>query len=135
MEKKLITNLHEIIWNQGTLAAVDTIVSEAYTIFKDAGDAWEGLTLDRDTYRKRVLYSRNAFPDLIFKIETMVHEKDLVAVIWKAKGTHLGNLTGLPATGKKLSFEGQTVYKIVDGLVAGHWQTVDRLGFIQQLRG
>lgn len=65
----------------------------------------------------------------------MIHEHDRVAVIWKASGTHVGDLNGLPATGKKLGFSGQTFYLIEKGKAAGHWQTIDRLGFIQQLQG
>ena len=134
MEKKLIADLHEIIWSHGNLDAIDTLVAESYTIFSDPGDAWEGQTLNRETYRKRVLYSRKAMPDLTFKINTIIHENNLVAVIWQASGTQLGDLDGLPATGKKLIFSGQTTYIIKDGLVAGHWQVVDRLGFYQQLQ-
>jgi predicted ester cyclase len=49
-------------------------------------------------------------------------------------GTHSGDLRGLPATGKRLRFAGQTIYEMKDGQVAGHWQVVDRLGFVEQLR-
>jgi predicted ester cyclase len=65
----------------------------------------------------------------------LIHERDRVAVIWKASGTHLGDPRGLPVTGKRLSFSGQTFYLIENGKAAGHWQTIDRLGFIQQLQG
>jgi predicted ester cyclase len=85
-------------------------------------------------YRNRLLYSRQAFPDLVFDIMQMIHEHDRVAVIWKDSGTHGGNLNGLPATGKKLDFSGQTFYLIEKGKAAGHWQTIDRLGFNQQLQ-
>jgi predicted ester cyclase len=29
---------------------------------------------------------------------------------------------------------GQTIYEIVGEQVAGHWQVIDRLGFLQQVR-
>lgn len=133
MEKELIKKLYEA-WSQDDLSAIDGLIAESYTIFSDPGDAWEGQTLNRSEYRNRLLYSRKAFPDLVFEITQSVHENDRVAVIWKAYGTHLGDLRGLPATGKKLSFSGHTVYAVKDGKVTGHWQTTDRLGFIQQLR-
>lgn len=133
MGKLLVEELYKI-WSQDDLGAIGSLVAESYTIFSDPGDAWEGQTLDRDEYRARLLYSRNAFPDLVFEISHLVGEDGLVAVVWKATGTHRGDLPGLPASGKKLTFAGQTTYLIKDGKVAGHWQTIDRLGFIQQFK-
>jgi steroid delta-isomerase-like uncharacterized protein len=122
-------------WSQDDLTGLDSLIAEKYTIFSDPGDAWEGQTLDRSAYRERLLHSRRAFPDLVFDIEQLIQENKRVAVIWKAAGTHLGDLRGLPATGKRLSFAGQTFYLIEDGKARGHWQVIDRLGFIQQLQG
>jgi len=133
MGSDLIRRLY-VIWSQDDLTSLDFLIAERYTIFSDPGDAWEGQTLDRGAYRNRLRYSRQAFPDLVFEIMQLIHERDRVAVIWKAAGTHLGDLRGLPATGKRLSFSGQTFYLIEDGKAAGHWQTIDRLGFIQQLQ-
>jgi steroid delta-isomerase-like uncharacterized protein len=133
MGNELIIKLYDT-WSQDDLTAIDSLIAERYTIFSDPGDAWEGQTLGREGYRNRLLYSRKAFPDLVFEIAQSIREDDRVAVLWKASGTHLGDLPGLPATGKKLSFSGQTMYLIKDGKVAGHWQTIDRLGFIRQLQ-
>jgi steroid delta-isomerase-like uncharacterized protein len=134
MGTDLIRRLYET-WSQDDLTSLDSLIADRYAIFSDPGDAWEGQTLDRTTYRNRLLHSRKAFPDLVFEIIQLIHEQDRVAAIWKASGTHLGDLCGLPATGKRLSFSGQTFYLIESGKAAGHWQTIDRLGFIQQLRG
>jgi steroid delta-isomerase-like uncharacterized protein len=134
MGSDLIRRLYET-WSQDDLSSLDFLIAERYTIFSDPGDSWEGQTMDLATYRKRLLHSRNAFPDLVFEIMQAIHERDRVAVIWKASGTHLGDLHGLPATGKRLSFSGQSFYLVVNGRAAGHWQTIDRLGFIQQLTG
>lgn len=134
MGSDLIRRLYET-WSQEDLTNLDSLIAEKYTIFSDPGDPWEGQTLDRDTYRKRLLHAREAFPDLVFEITQIIHENDRVAVIWKASGTHSGDMRGLPATGKRLSFSGQTFYLIENGKAAGHWQVIDRLGFIQQLQG
>jgi predicted ester cyclase len=116
------------------LGAVGRLAAAASTIHSDPGDPWEGQTLDRQTYRQRVLYSRRAFSDLRFTIHDLVVAADRVAVRWDAEGTHQGDVVGLAATGKRLRFAGQTIYAVADGLVSGHWQVIDRLGFLQQLR-
>jgi predicted ester cyclase len=89
---------------------------------------WPGAT-----YRERVRYSRTGFPDLACTIHDLIATVHRVCVRWSAEGTHAGNLVGLPATGKRLRFAGLTIYDIVGEQVGGHWQVVDRLGFMQQL--
>jgi predicted ester cyclase len=132
---RIIRELYEIVWSAGDLSAVDRLVAALYLIHSDPGDPWEGRTLDRATYRERVMYSRRGFPDLLFHLHAIIPTDHLVAVRWGAEGTHNGDLVGLPATGKRLRFAGQTIYAVAGDQVTGHWQVVDRLGFIQQLRG
>jgi steroid delta-isomerase-like uncharacterized protein len=130
----IVTELYTVVWNEGDLGAVERLVAYAYTIHSDPGDPWEGQTLDHQTYRQRVLYSRRAFPDLQFTIQDMIVAADRVAVRWDAEGTHQADVAGLVATGRRLRFAGQTIYAVAEGLVSGHWQVIDRLGFLQQLR-
>jgi predicted ester cyclase len=132
---RIVRELHDIVWSAGDLSAVDRLVAPQYRIHSDPGDPWEGQTLDRTTYRERVMYSRTGFPDLRFTLHDLIATEQRVAVRWSAEGTHSGDLAGLQASGKRLRFAGQTIYEIVGDQVAGHWQVVDRLGFMQQLRG
>jgi steroid delta-isomerase-like uncharacterized protein len=131
----LVRDLHDIVWSAGDLSAVDRLVALHYVLHSDPGDPWEGQTLDRGTYCRRVMYSRTAFPDLRFTLHDIIATEHRVAVRWSAEGTQAGDLPGIPATGRRLRFGGQTIYDIADDRVAGHWQVVDRLGFIQQFRG
>ena len=131
-EETVIRELHELVWSQGDYRAIERLVAPRYSIHSDPGDPWDGQTLDRQGYEQRVKYSRTGFPDLVFSLHEVVAAGDRVAVRWSASGTHAGDLRELPATGKRLTFSGQTIYDLKDGQVAGHWQVVDRLGFIQQ---
>lgn len=130
----LVRDLYRVVWSEGDSGAIERLVAPAYTIHSDPGDAWEGRTLDRREYEERVGYSRTAFPDLEFTLHDVLAAGGRVSVRWRAEGTHLGALQDLPATGRRLAFAGQTIYETRDGQVAGHWQVVDRLGFVQQLR-
>lgn len=132
--KDIVEKLYDLVWSQNRIDLIETLVAPSYTIHSDPGDAWEGKTLTREEYAKRMSYSRVAFPDLKFTLHKIISENNLVAVIWSAQGHHNGDLAGLPATGKLVSFQGQTMYELENGLVRGHWQTIDRLGFISQFR-
>ncbi|WP_394845087.1 ester cyclase [Pendulispora brunnea] len=129
----IISELYELVWNRGNYDAIDGLVAPRYTLHSDPGDPWEGKSLDRDTYRARVQYSRSAFPDLEFFIYDIFAAEDRVAVRWSAEGTLAGPLREIAATGKHMRFTGQTFYEIRGGRVAGHWQIIDRLGFMEQL--
>lgn len=132
----LKTTLHtfmEHVWNNGDFDQLESYVAEQYTITHDPGDAWEGQTLDLATFQERVLYSRNAFPDLRFDIQEMIAEGDQVVASWIMSGTHEGDLPQLPASGVHFSITGLTIYSFLDGKVSGHWQAYDRLGFLAQI--
>ena len=122
------------IWNTGDFSQLEQYVSQQYTIKHDPGDAWEGQTLDHATFQQRVMYSRNAFPDLNFDIQEMVGEGNRVVAFWIMSGTHQGDLDNIPATGRQFSISGMTIYDFDDaGKVCGHTQAYDRLGFIGQM--
>lgn len=96
------------VWNNGDFTNLGDYVARTYEIRHDPGDPWDGKTLDADEFKVRVMYSRNAFPDLHFNLHEMISETDKVAVRWTMSGTHQGDLPQLPATGKQFSITGMT---------------------------
>ena len=131
--KPILSTFMERIWNNGNFAQIENYVAPLYKIKSDPGDAWEGQILNLDTFKERVLYSRNAFPDLRFEIQEMIEGNEEVAASWIMSGTHLGDLPQLPASGKPFSIAGMTLYYFEEGKVCGHWQAYDRLGFLTQI--
>jgi len=132
--KTTLQTFMDVIWNAGDFSNIADIVSEAYTVKHDPGDAWEGQTLDRATFQERVMYSRNAFPDLNFAIQDMLQEGNRVAAFWIMSGTHEGDLPNLPASGHKFAISGMTIYDFDEhGKVSGHTQAYDRFGFLAQM--
>jgi len=76
---------------------------------------------------------RAAFPDIHVTIEDQIADGDLVVSRWSAKGTHQGELMGIPATGKHATVTGITIDRIADGLIVESWNNWDTLGLMQQL--
>ena len=128
--------LHQLIaeiWNQGNMANLDTLVAESYIVASDPGDPWNGQTLDHETYKRRVAYTREAFAGVTFDIHESLVDDDRVAIRWTMSGTHSGDLPRLPATGRTFAVGGMTFYYFQDGKVAGHRQAFDQLGFLAQI--
>ena len=76
---------------------------------------------------------RDAFPDLTMTASQVIAEGDYVAVRWTARGTHKGELFGMPATGKEATVTGITIDRWADGKLAESWTNWDTLGLLQQI--
>ena len=77
--------------------------------------------------------SLTAFPDLHFTIEELIAEGDKVAGRYTARGTHKGELMGIPPTNNAISLTVSEIYRIADGKITEHWVILDALGMMQQL--
>jgi len=74
-----------------------------------------------------------AFPDVSWGLDRMVAEGDLVVVLGKMLGTHLGSYEGIPPSGKKAEIKYTSTYRIADGKVVEAWSSMDWLGLMQQI--
>lgn len=126
----------EEVWNEGDESAVDRYLASVYAVQHDPGDPWHGKTLSRDEFKHRLRTSRAPFPDQRFAVAHSVAEGDCVAICWTWAATHKGDLPGFPATGRTITMSGITFYFFdAEDRLTGHWQAVDRLGVMMQLRG
>ena len=66
-------------------------------------------------------------------VEVLVAEGDKVVGRITAHGTHVGELFGVPATGKPIRVTGIAIWRIRDGKIVEHWHETDGLGLMQQL--
>jgi steroid delta-isomerase-like uncharacterized protein len=120
----------EEAFNAGNLDVVDELVAAGF-INHDAAipEPMVGL----DAAKASIEGYRTAFPDLRIKVEDQIADADRVVTRWSAKGTHQGELMGIPATGKQSTVTGITIDLIVDGRIAESWTNWDTLGMLQQL--
>jgi steroid delta-isomerase-like uncharacterized protein len=75
---------------------------------------------------------RKALPDMTFKVNRMVAEKDLVAVHFTVSGTNTQAGMGFPATGKKIASDGVTIFRFKDGKICEEWNVFDMLTVMRQ---
>ena len=135
LRESLLRSFLDRVWSAGKINAADSFLADAYTIHHDPGDPWEGMTLDRAAFKERVTVSRAPFPDQRFDVQALFEDGPAVAVTWLWSATHLGDLPGLPASGRRVTMSGATVYSFTaSDRLEGHWQVVDRLGLYRQLR-
>ena len=66
-------------------------------------------------------------------MEGQFGEGNMVATRWTGRGTHTGELMGIPPTGKQVTVVGITISRVEDGKVVEEWTNWDTLGMLQQL--
>ena len=116
-------------WNTGDLSLVDEFYAADYTLHSPGMPDVEGT----EAFKAFVTMYRTAFPDIHFTIEDLVGEGDKVA--WRAttRGTHRGELMGIPSTGKPIMVSSSIVSRFEGGKWAEDWVLIDMLGMLQQL--
>jgi predicted ester cyclase len=76
---------------------------------------------------------RTGMPDMYAVIHDQVAEGNKVVTRKSFRGTHQGELFGVPATGRPLSIEVIDIIRVENGQIAEHWNVVDQLGLMQQM--
>jgi steroid delta-isomerase-like uncharacterized protein len=117
------------VWNTGDLGAVGEFVVPDYVRHDPNGPEVRGPEAERQL----VAMYLGAFPDLHFTIEHLVAEGDMVLARLTARGTHRGELLGIPPTGKQVTLAVMDLFRLADGKIAEQWVTMDVLGLLQQL--
>jgi len=74
-----------------------------------------------------------ALPDVQITIHDTIQQPGKVAVRAEISGTHLGELFGIAATGKQVSFRLHEFHTLADGLLTTTWHMEDWFGLFLQL--
>jgi steroid delta-isomerase-like uncharacterized protein len=75
----------------------------------------------------------NAFPDGVPTIEDMIVEGNTVVSRLSFRGTHTGDLMGIPPTGKSVLLSTVTIDQFADGKIVESWRLFDQMTMMQQL--
>ncbi|MBA3430548.1 MAG: ester cyclase [Actinobacteria bacterium] len=74
-----------------------------------------------------------AFPDIQMTVEDQLADGDRVVTRWAARGTHQGELMGVPPSGNEVAISGITIARVADGQIQEEWTNWDGLGLMQQI--
>ena len=127
--KTLIRRLVEEVQNQHNIDAFDGFFSPSFVNY----DIAPGFADTREGSKQlhRMLFA--ALPDLHMTILDQAAEGDKVWTRKTASGTHQGELFGIPATRKHVSWTIIDIMTIKNEQVTEHWVVSDAMGLMQQL--
>lgn len=128
--KALVRRWFEELFNEGRLEVADEIVAPDHVdhdpTLPDTPAGPEGVKASVSLYH-------GAFPDAHITIEDQIAEGDKVVTRWTGRGTHRGDLMGVPPGGNKVTVAGVTINRISGGRIAESWDNYDALGMMQQV--
>ena len=126
--KAMVHRFVEEFWNQGNTATADELMAGDAQIRMPTGEMF-----DLDELKGFNRGWRESFPDWHSTFEELIAEGDRVAERWTGRGTHLGELTGIPPTGKRVEAPGSVFYRIAGGKIVEFRGQLDMMGLMQQL--
>ena len=124
--KSLVRRFVQEFWNTGNLAAADELMAADATIHQPEVGNVAGLKAFNTMFR-------NAFPDWHSTAEELIAEGDRVAERWTGRGTHQGELYGIPPTGWRVAVPGVVFYRISGDKIVEFRGLFDTMSMMQQL--
>ena len=114
--KSIIRRFLEYHLNKGITEGLEAIVSPDYE------EIHEGVRykLGLKGAKEHILSVRKVYPDLQLTIDRQIAEGEWVATCITASGTHLGNWANIPPSGKRITYTGVNVDRIVNGRIGEH---------------
>ena len=111
--KKIVRRFFEDGLNAGNEQAIWEQIcdEENYILYDQDGDTVEGI----EESKQGLAWMRNTFPDINFKIHTLVAEGDMVVAHTTMSGTHQGEFLGISPTDKRVGIWAMNIFRIVDG--------------------
>ncbi len=127
--KQTIREYIQKIINTGNVEGIEKFISEDYTEVHNNIREKIGY----EEAKRRVLGYRNTYPDFHVTIDQQIAEGDWVATCCTVTGTHLGEWMNLKPTGKKVSYSGVVIDKLLDGRIVEHGGAVNLFDTLYEL--
>ena len=125
MEAKFVVKgfIEEII-NTGRVEDIGIYISPDYEEVHEGVRHGIGIKGAED----HVLGVRKAYPDLHLTIDQQIEEGEWVATCITVTGTFENDWLGMKATGKKITYTGVNINRVVAGLIVEHGGAANMLG-------
>jgi steroid delta-isomerase-like uncharacterized protein len=130
--KAIVRRFNELVeeyWRTGNADALEEVVAPDFVHHAP------GIPPDLEGLKQALPMFRAAFPDMRLTEEDVIADGDKVVDRVTVRGTHQGELMGIPSTGKQVEFTETHISRIADGKIVERWGEWDALGLMQQLGG
>ena len=132
--KKLVATFVEVCQNQHNLAFADEIFHPDFVDHYASERPAEAARRPAAGFQAFYGMLLQAFPDATMQISEQLAERDLVATRKTFRGTHTGEIWGLPPTRNPVTWEFMDIMRVRDGKIIEHWAGMDMEALRAQMR-
>jgi steroid delta-isomerase-like uncharacterized protein len=129
--KAIVRRAFEEVYTNRRPEAADEIYSADFIDHDPT--APDEMRRGREGVQQQAAMYAGAFPDVQMTVEDQLADGDRVATRWSARGTHEGELMGVPASGSAVTISGITIARVAEGQIQEEWTNWDGLGLMQQI--
>lgn len=126
--KNTIRRFWEEVFNNRKFGLIDSLFTEDYVYHGAANQ-----DVRREDLKNLLTPYFNAFPDLHAEVEDIFGEGDNILSRAMCRGTHKGELMGMPPTGKQVAMRVICADRFAGRRVAESFELPDLFGMMQQL--
>ena len=129
VSRRLVDRFYNDMWNRFDTSVFPEILQPGITFRGSLGQTTVGFEQLAD-----YVASIQAFaPDFHNEVVLTISEGDMTFARLSYRGTHRGELFGVPATGRRFEYAGAAVFTARDELISDVWVLGDIHGLLQQL--
>jgi predicted ester cyclase len=122
--KQILRRFFHDVLERGDLGVLDAIVDRTFVDHQPAPGQGPGV----EGVRQFVTAVRAGISNLRVEVEHLIAEGELVSSVVTLRGTHTGDLMGLPPSGKDVTMRIADVVRIQGGKVVERWGVEDTSG-------
>jgi steroid delta-isomerase-like uncharacterized protein len=114
--------------NERDLNIIDEVIAPDY-VGHEPGEETRGP----EGVKQYISMFLDAFPDVSITVEDEIAEGDKVVIRFTGRGTHQGELMGIPPSGNRVEVSSISICRFEGGKVIEEWEQYDALGMMQQI--
>ncbi|HEX5532231.1 MAG TPA: ester cyclase [Actinomycetales bacterium] len=142
---QVVTNMEERNQTERNKAVIRRFVAEVqngkdFDVYDELNDpdfvnlsSPPGVPPDRESGKLFLQAFAQAYPDATFTVDDMIAEGDQVVTKKTMSGINTGDFAGVPATGRRVTFQYVDIMRVRDGRIVQHWNIIDQLSWLTQL--
>jgi steroid delta-isomerase-like uncharacterized protein len=126
--RQIVRRFIDEIFVAGRKETVDELLSDDFV-----AHTWPSTGDPKADLKAAIDRTSKGLADPVFTIEDVIAEGDRVAVRLTAAATQVGEMMGMPPSGKRYEIGEIHWFRLRDGKVVEHWHQFDQMAMMRQL--
>jgi len=133
--KRVVASIVEVCQNQHNLGFADAIFHPDFMDhYEREGQPQAAARRPASGFQTFYGTLLQGFPDATMEINEQLGERDLVATRKTFRGTHRGEIWGLPPTGNRVEWQFMDFMRVRDEKIVEHWASMNLEALTAQMR-